>query len=107
MSFKQYPDKASALDAAEALGRLFATSIGAAWPMRQIAYGPTPFPPLGPEFYQRYWQAPLDAVTVAQGAPKDLPIRIEADPFVQAQDGKAVVITGGKQVTLDFKGLQT
>jgi hypothetical protein len=112
MSYKQFPDKASAVDAAEAVGRLWAASIGKSYTPTGVApdvYGPgrQPVPPEA--YYQRYWQAPQDAVTAdpPNGIPRSLPIRIEADSFVVAQDGKVVRIAGNRDITLDFRGLQT
>lgn len=109
MSFKAFADKAAALDAAEAVGRLYAASVGKPWPMPPDAYGPGRQPQPPAAYYQRYWVAALDPVTAGGpfNNPKDLPDRIEVDSFTAAQDGKAVIITGAKQVTLDFKGLQT
>lgn len=98
------------LEDAEALGILYAQSIAKPYTPTGMApdfYGPgrQPVPPQA--YYQKYWQAPQDAVAAdpPRGIPADLPDRIEADAFVIAQQGKQVdLVTKVKRVTLDFSG---
>jgi hypothetical protein len=107
--YKSFADKQSASEAAEAVGRLFASSAATPYPMPPVAYGPGKQPQPMAAYYQKYWAAPLDAVTRGGplNEPADLPIRIEVDPFCLAQDGKVQVIAGNKPITLDFKNLQS
>lgn len=107
--YKTLPDLAAARDAAEALARLWAVSIGKLYTPTGVgpdSHGPGRRPDPPELYFQRYWQAPLDAqIADVNLGTKDLPIRIETDPFTIAQDGKVVPIAGGKQITLDFKNL--
>lgn len=106
MPYKQMPDIITCTNAAEALGRAYASSIGKAYPMPPDLYGPgrQPTPPAA--YYQKYWQAPLDASGPTPQFPQapSLPIRIDVDAVAQAFDGQQVDTSAGK-VTLDFKAL--
>jgi hypothetical protein len=103
MSYKEQPDIATARKVAEALGRAYAASVGAPWPMPPEAYGPGLQPVPREAYYQRYWQSPLDAsgpTTLDPKAPV-LPIRIEVDAVAQTFNGQKIATDAGL-VTLDF-----
>lgn len=106
MPYKTMPDITTCTNAAEALGRAYASSIGKAYPMPPDLYGPgrQPVPPSA--YYQKYWQAPLAASgpTALDPQAPVLPIRIEVDAVAQAFDGQQIDTSAGK-VTLDFKAL--
>lgn len=113
MPRKEYlPGQVTAvLEDAEALGILYAVSVGKAYTptgMAPDSYGPGRQPVPREAYYQRYYSAPLDAVVAnpALGIPADLPARLEIDAFALAQDTKAVVLKSkAKTITLDFKTL--
>lgn len=69
-------------------------------------YGPGRQPQPPAAFYQKYYQAPLavSGPTALDPQAPSLPIRMQADAFCIAQQGKVVSTTGGN-VTLDFSGL--
>lgn len=106
MSYKPFPDAVSCTNAAEAVGRLYCASKSKPWPEAPDFYttGLQPQPPAA--FYQKYWQTPLAASGPTAQDPQApvLPIRMQADAFCIAQQGKVVSTTGGN-VTLDFSGL--
>lgn len=106
MPYKPMPDIATCANVAEAVGRLYAASIGKPWPMPPDFYGPGRQPQPPAAYYQKYWQAPLPAAGPRPenpGAPS-LPIRIQVDATAQAFNGQVVATSGGP-VTLDFTGL--
>lgn len=104
--YKEFATKQAAIEAAEAVGLLYAQSISSAYPMPQVAHGPGLRPTPAESYFQRYWVAPLDAqVDDAQFGTKALPIRIEPDAFTLAQDGKRVSVNA-KSVDLDFRNLK-
>lgn len=107
MTYKPLADDATAADVAEAVGRLYCTSKGKPWPEAPDTYGPGRQPQPLAAYYQRYYTAPLIAIAAnpTLGIPAPLPSRVDVDAFTLAQDGKQVTVTGGKQVTLDFKNL--
>jgi hypothetical protein len=110
MPRKEYPpaQHTAMLEDAEALGILWAASIGKTYTPTGVApdvYGPGRQPVPKESYYQKYWQAPQDAVTAdpPRGIPADLPDRIEADAFVIAQHGKQVdLVSKVKHVVLNF-----
>lgn len=100
------PDITTCTNVAEAVGRLYATSIARPWPMPPDFYGPGRQPQPPAAYYQRYWQAPLAASGPTPQDPQapSLPIRIQVDAVAQAFNGQQVATSGGP-VTLDFTGL--
>lgn len=106
MAYKTMPDITTCLNAAEALGRAYASSIGSAYPMPPTFYSPGKQPQPLAAYFQKYWQAPLAASgpTALDPQAPVLPIRIEVDAVAQAFDGQQIDTSAGK-VTLDFKAL--
>lgn len=100
------------LEDAEALGILYAASVGKEYTLTGMApdlYGPGRQPEPREAYYQRYWTAPLDAVSANPdlGIPEDLPNRIEVDAFTLAQDDKDVDLKSKvKRLKLNFKNLE-
>lgn len=108
MSYKRFNDMATAIRAAEALGRLYAADISKPWPMPPDSYGPGRQPEPPEAYYQRYYRPPLVAIAAVDsddGFPR--PIRIELDDYALGLHGLAVQVTGGQIVTLDWSVRET
>lgn len=71
------------------------------------AYGPGRQPQPPTAFFQRYWQAPLDASgpSVLDPNAKQLPPRVEVDAVALTFSNQKIPVTDGSKVTLDFTGL--
>lgn len=116
MSYKAYPTLQDAEDAAEAVARLWAAENGRVYtddgmPPGSYSKGKQPEPR---EAYYQRWYAPPKASNAAipadpaNGIPAQpaRPARLDVDPFMAGKSGQTVQIHGGRQVTLNFQGLQ-
>jgi hypothetical protein len=110
VNYKAYPSAVQAARAAEALGRLYAASVGKPWPMPPDVYGPGRQPAVRSDFYQENWQAVQDpsGPTAQDPAAPVLPLRIVVDAVAVNFNGQSAIISkhGTGNETLDFTGLQ-